>query len=63
MFGLTNSNKADEIVKLDIALLKPHPNDPFKPYTDDKLKELAESITVVGEVKRRKEDKGDNPRC
>ncbi len=49
MFGLSKvAEGGKRIVKLDISLIKPHPHDPFKPYTEDKLRELAESIARVG---------------
>ena len=40
--------KEGEIVELNIFDLKPHPKDPFKPYPEDKLNELANSIEKVG---------------
>ena len=45
-----NSKKCvrKESAKLKLSELRPHPADPFKPYTEDKLKELAESIKQVG---------------
>lgn len=48
MFGLKHDNGGEKIVELDLVLVKPHPQDPFKPYTEEKLKELAESIAKVG---------------
>jgi ParB family chromosome partitioning protein len=48
MFGLKNGDDKDKIVELDLALVKPHPRDPFKPYSEDKLKELADSIAKIG---------------
>jgi len=37
-----------KIVELNIADLKPHPKDPFKPYSEDKLMDLAKSIEKIG---------------
>ena len=45
MFGLKRDEK---IVSLDVNLLIPHPADPFRYYSDTKLRELAESIGKVG---------------
>ena len=45
MFGLKQDEK---IVSLDVSLLIPHPADPFRYYSDIKLRELAESIGKVG---------------
>lgn len=45
MFGLKRDEK---IVSLDVNLLIPHPADPFRYYSDAKLRELAESIGKVG---------------
>ena len=45
MFGLKQDEK---IVSLDVDLLIPHPADPFRYYSDAKLRELAESIGKVG---------------
>lgn len=47
MYGLNYSNANENIVELDIALLKSHPKDPFKPYAEDKLKELSDSIAKL----------------
>ena len=46
MFGIQNDT--EKIVSLDIRLLVPHPDDPFKHYSEAKLRELAESISKVG---------------
>ena len=46
MFGIQNDT--EKIVSLDIRLLVPHPDDPFKHYSEAKLRELAESINKVG---------------
>ncbi len=46
MFGLRRND--EKIVLLDIGLLCPHPDDPFRYYSDAKLRELAESISKVG---------------
>lgn len=46
MFGLKYD--VEKIVSLDISLLVPHPEDPFRHYSDAKLRELAESIEKVG---------------
>jgi ParB family chromosome partitioning protein len=51
MFGLKiggGNHDHDKIVELDLSLVKPHPQDPFKPYAEDKLKELADSIAKIG---------------
>ena len=48
MFGLSRYHEADKIIELELSLLYPHPKDPFKPYSDEKLKELAENIRVCG---------------
>ena len=48
MFGLAQGNETDKIVELDLDSLCPHPKDPFKPYSDEKLEELAESIHDFG---------------
>ena len=37
-----------KIVELNISDLKPHPSDPFKSYSEDKLMDLANSIENVG---------------
>ena len=46
MFGLKHDD--ERIVSLDVSLLTPHPDDPFRHYSDAKLRELAESIEKVG---------------
>ena len=46
MFGIQNDT--EKIVSLDIRLLVPPPDDPFKHYSEAKLRELAESISKVG---------------
>ncbi len=46
MFGLRHND--EKIVLLDVSLLCPHPGDPFRYYSDAKLRELAESINKVG---------------
>lgn len=46
MFGLKHDD--EKIVSLDVSLLAPHPDDPFRHYSDAKLRELAESISKVG---------------
>lgn len=46
MFGLKHDS--EKIVSLDVSLLAPHPDDPFRHYSDAKLRELAESISKVG---------------
>ena len=46
MFGLKHDD--ERIVSLDVSLLVPHPDDPFRYYSDAKLRELAESISKVG---------------
>lgn len=46
MFGLKHDG--ERIVSLDVSLLAPHPDDPFRHYSDAKLRELAESISKVG---------------
>lgn len=46
MFGLKHDG--ERIVSLDVSLLVPHPDDPFRHYSDAKLRELAESISKVG---------------
>ena len=38
----------ETIIKVDINRLEPHPEDPFKLYTEEKLKELAASIAEIG---------------
>jgi len=48
MFGLNHKGDGEKIVELDLTLVKPHPQDPFKPYPEEKLKELADSIAKVG---------------
>jgi len=37
-----------QAVKIPLSLTKPHPADPFKPYTSEKLYELANSIAEYG---------------
>ncbi len=46
LFGVTN-NKGD-IIKLQFESLVPYPDQPFRPYTDEKLMELVEDIKVNG---------------
>ena len=48
MFGLNHKGDGEKIVELDLTHVKPHPQDPFKPYPEEKLKELADSIAKVG---------------
>jgi len=48
MFGLNHKGDGEKIVELDLTHVKPHPQDPFKPYSEEKLKELADSIAKVG---------------
>ena len=36
------------IVEIDINKLIPFPNQPFKPYTNEKLQELSEDIKING---------------
>ncbi|MCL2699891.1 MAG: ParB/RepB/Spo0J family partition protein, partial [Defluviitaleaceae bacterium] len=37
-----------KLMKIELGRLAPHPADPFKPYAEDKLRELAESIDKYG---------------
>jgi ParB family chromosome partitioning protein len=48
MFGLGRDCDAEKVVELDLDIIKPHPLDPFKPYSEERLKELADSIASVG---------------
>ena len=45
---MCSRSRSDEIVELNISDLKPHPQDPFKPYPEDKLLDLSNSIEKVG---------------
>lgn len=38
----------DEVRKLPLDALHPYPNQPFKPYNDEKLQELADDIKING---------------
>ena len=48
MFGAGQASRGEQITELDLNLIQPHPQDPFKPYPEERLKELAESIAKVG---------------
>jgi len=50
LFGI-ESNTA-KIIPVAIALLFDFPDQPFKPYSDERLKELAESIQEYGLLKQ-----------
>jgi ParB family chromosome partitioning protein len=41
-----NANR--QTIRIPLGLTRPHPADPFKPYGEDKLRELAESIALYG---------------
>ncbi len=43
-----NGNTANNIIELDINLIKPNPNQPRKIFDEDKLKELSQSIVEHG---------------
>ncbi|MCL2605160.1 MAG: ParB N-terminal domain-containing protein [Defluviitaleaceae bacterium] len=43
-----HKNASKQAVRIPLHLVGPHPADPFKPYGDDKLRELAESIASYG---------------
>ncbi|MCL2501366.1 MAG: ParB N-terminal domain-containing protein [Defluviitaleaceae bacterium] len=43
-----HKNASKQAVRIPLHLVRPHPADPFKPYGDDKLRELAESIASYG---------------
>jgi len=48
MYGITHDTSNEKIVELPLSGLKPHPKDPFRYYTEEKLRELMESISKVG---------------
>ena len=48
MYGLSATKDGDVITELDIDLFSTNPKDPFRPYTTEKLEELAESINKFG---------------
>lgn len=45
---MLGGNNQKDIRELEISLLIPYPDQPFRPYTDDKLLELAEDIKQNG---------------
>ena len=48
LFGLEMPKQAVKVISLPIAQLVDFPDQPFKPFTEERLSELAESIKEVG---------------
>lgn len=46
--GLSGSKAAAQVYSIDIRQLEPYPNQPFHPYPQNRLEELAEDIRHVG---------------